>query len=59
MQERCVKAEREVENLRLQLQTKVKETEAAERELAQLKFSIEKLKSELELAKNESVSKDI
>ena len=59
MQERCVKAEREVEHLRLQLQTKVTETETAQRELAQLKFSLEKLKAALELAKSESASKEI
>jgi len=34
MQERCVKAEREVEHLRLSLQAKVADTEAAQRELA-------------------------
>lgn len=59
LQERCVKAEREVEHLRLSLQTKVSEAEAASKELAQLRFKAEKLQTELVTAKQEGFSKDI
>ena len=59
MQERCVKAEREVEQLRLSLQTKCSDTETAQRELAQLNFKVEQLKAELDRAKQDSLSKDI
>ena len=59
MQERCVKAEREVEDLRQSLQAKCTDIENLKRELAQLKFSTEQLKSELASAKQESLSKDI
>ena len=43
----------------MSLQEKCSETETAQRELAQLKFSMEQQKSELQQAKQESLTKDI
>ena len=59
LQERCAKAEREVEHLRLSLQGKCGATESLQKELAQLKFSMEQGKADLERAKQDSLTKDI
>ena len=59
LKEMCAKAEKELEHVRLQLQSKVHNSEQSQRELAKLKFQVEQLKAELERAKQDSISKDI
>ena len=51
LQERCIKAERELEFHRMQLQIKCTETEDARRELAQSNFTVQQQKSELDRIK--------
>ena len=59
LEERVVKAEHELEQMRLTLQEKVKEVERLNIESAKLTFNFEQQKAELDRTKQDNMTKDI